>query len=181
MSIYNLAAKFGVPVGIVLTMMSACFIFSGNYPFLSTIQLLLLLVIPAMLYIKMRRVAATYPHFRKMAALWVFGIYSIIFGTLICALATAAYLLFLDPGFIERYLRETIASIESTPLASTYAPQLEIMKEAIRRRLLPSPMEFVVSMSWATSFFGSMLSLPLAFFTSRRTVRTMGSTITQNQ
>lgn len=168
-SIYYLASKAGVPVGMMLTAMSACFIFSRQAPSLSIVMMLIFLSIPGFMTFKMRMVAREYPEFRKLAALWVYGIYSFIFGTLICALLTAGYLLLVEPGFLYNYMSETVEGLSRSPLATEYSEQITVMRRALEQNLVPSPMEFVISIGWATCFGGSVLSLPLAAIVSRKT------------
>ena len=53
---------------------------------------------PVMLGFIMRRISRDEPSYMKISALWLGGIYSVIFGTLICCLLSALYLMFVDPG-----------------------------------------------------------------------------------
>lgn len=168
-SVYYRAAVFGLPLGLLLTAASACFILMQRIPFLATFILLILAFIPFFVYRGMKRLADGGGAFGRLATLWVFGIYSFIFGTLVCSLISAFYLVVFDPSFVYDSMNAAIDSLKSVPdAASVYAEQIDVMQRAIDRHLLPSPMEFVISMGWSSSFFGSMLSLPLAFLVSRK-------------
>ena len=63
---------------------------------------------PVMLGFIMRRISRDEPSYMKISALWLGGIYSVIFGTLICCLLSALYLMFVDPGFIHSYVGSAI-------------------------------------------------------------------------
>lgn len=167
-SVYKYAAEAGLPIGIYLSSMSACILFSLQFPFLPTIFTFLLAGFPFILLYFMRRMKRIEPSYSKFAPLWLFGIYSVIFGVLICSLLSGLYLTVVDPGFISRYVAETLAAIESSPLAPQYADTTDLMHKAIEEKMLPGSMEFVASMGWFTCFGGSMLSLILAYILRSR-------------
>lgn len=168
-SVYYQAANFGLSFGLLLTLASGCFIMMQRLPSLSVIiSVILIVCIPVYLYRGMIRLCRKNEIFSRFVTLWVFGIYSFIFATLICALITAFYLIIFEPTFIYDSMNSAIASLKSIPAADIeYSSQIDIMQKAVDRHLLPSPMEFVISMSWTSCFFGSMLSIPLAFLASR--------------
>ncbi len=161
-SIYSYAAEAGLPVGLYLSIMSACLLMSLRIEALPMLLLPLAAGFPVMLGFIMRRISRDEPSYMKISALWLGGIYSVIFGTLICCLLSALYLMFVDPGFIHSYVGSAIESIESSPMASEYAATTALMREAMEAHILPTSMEFVITMGWFTCFAGSMLSLLLA-------------------
>lgn len=175
-SVYKYAAESGVPVGIYLTAMSACFLLSLKIPLLPLVILPLALGFPFLLGRYMRRVAAAEPKYARFASLWLYGIYTVIFGVLICSLISALWLVFADPGFLHEYIVRTIAEMESLPDAARYAESTDIMREALEQGLVPSGTQFVASMAWLTSFGGSVLSLFLAWGVSSRGVKKFQST-----
>lgn len=158
------ASEKGVIMGMYLTAMSACVLLSLSFPSLPGALVPLTLCCPVMLWMLLRPLARNNPGDAAVSSLWLAGIYIFIFATLICGLLSASYLLFLHPGFIGEYMAASIASVEASPMAPAFAEQLEIMRTAQERHLLPSPMEFTVTMMWATAFFGSVVSLLVALF-----------------
>lgn len=167
-SVYKYAAEGGVPVGLCLTTMSACFLLSLRYDGLLILIPLLALVVPVLILRNMNRLLREQPYYGKFSALWLCGIYSIIFGTLICSLFTGVWLTFVDPGFVSDYVENAIEMMRATP-GSSYDDTIEVMETMIRRHMLPNGMELVASMAWTTCFFGSILSLFLAIgMTGRR-------------
>lgn len=162
-SIYRYAAREGVAMGAYLTATSFSLLLSLRFPWMELLILPLILGFPAVLAILMKRIADAEPAYRRLASLWLGGIYTVIFGTLICTLLSALWLRFADPSFIFSYVCEAITRIEASPLAPDYADTVALMRSAIDRRLLPNGMEFVSTLAWATAFLGSMASLLIAF------------------
>lgn len=170
-SVYKYAAEAGLPVGLYLSLMSACFLLSLEAPFLPTLLLPLAIGFPFLLAWHMRRMGRAEPSYMRVSALWLCGIYTVIFGTLICCLLSALYLVAVDPGFLGRYVSEALATIESGPAASQYADTAELIRKALDSKMVPTPTEFVSTMGWLTCFSGSVLSLVIAMIlsaTSRR-------------
>lgn len=161
-SIYKYAAEAGLPVGILLTAMSACILMGLRYPFLTSLLPPLAILFPVALWFLLKQIAKKEPEYLKVSALWLGGIYTVIFGTIICMLFSAAYIFYVEPGFVYEYVTSAIASIESSPMRDHYATTTALMREAIDARILPSGMEFVTTMGWTTCFFGSILSLIIA-------------------
>ncbi len=150
-SVYKYAAEAGLPIGIYLIGMSACVLFSLSMPALPMLVPLLALGFPVLL-----------GYYMKRSALWLFGIYSVIFGTLICSLFSALYLVVINPGFIASYVSTTLSTIEASPVAAEYVDMTTVMRSALESRRLPSGMQFVTTIGWFSCFVGSMLSMLLA-------------------
>lgn len=167
-SVYKYAAEAGLPVGVYLTAMSACLLLSLRIESLPVFMPLLALGFPFLLAYYMRRMARQEPAYSKFSALWLCGIYSVIFGTLICSLFSGIYLTVIDPGFIHSYIANALVEIESSPAAGEYAATTDMMRRALDGRMLPGGMQFVASMGWLTCFAGSMLSLVLALMLGGR-------------
>lgn len=166
-SIYKHAAESGIPIGLYLTALSGCLLLSLRIESLPLLMPLLILGFPFYLGYHMRRLSRRVPSYRRFSALWLYGIYSVIFGTLVCSLASGIYLTLIDPGFIHSYVANALQSIESSPVAGDYSSTTIMMRRALDSRLLPGGMEFVASMGWLTCFAGSMLSLILAAILGR--------------
>ena len=161
-SVYKYASEAGLPVGLYLTAMSACLLMSVRFPWLPTFIFPLALGFPVLLWYLMKRISDKEPAYLKVSALWLGGMYAVIFGTLICTLLSGLYLTFVEPGFMTSYVSNAISTLESSPMSSEYAPTIDLMREAIEARVLPSSMEFISGMGWFTCFAGSLLSLILA-------------------
>lgn len=170
-SVYKFAAEAGLPVGIYLICISACFLLSLRVTFLPMLIFPLILAFPFLLAYYMKRMVREEPAYDRFSPLWLFGIYTIIFATLICMLFSALYLTFVDPAFITNYVTGALESIQTSQAAEQYAATVEIMQEALDAHMLPSGSQFVTTMAWLTCFAGSMLSLILAALLSRRSAK----------
>ena len=166
-SIYKYASEAGLPIGLYLTLMSACLLLSIKFPFLPIFLLPLGIGFPFLLWIQMKRIAKEEPSYNKFSSLWLGGIYTVIFGTLIAFFLSALYIVFVEPGFVYLYINNAIDTIESTQMAGEYEASIKLMREAMDAHLLPSGLEFLTSMAWFTCFSGSILSLILSLFMSR--------------
>lgn len=161
-SIYKYSSEAGLPAGLYLTAMSACVFLSIKVPVLPMLFLLLLAGFPFFLSYLMMRLKREEPTYSKFSALWLFGIYTVIFGTLICSLFSGVYLTLINPSFLNDYVADALATIEASPMSGQYAETSDMMRRALDEHLLPGGMQYVVSMAWFTCFSGSMLSMILA-------------------
>ena len=162
-SIYKYASEAGLPAGLYLTVMSACLLLSVKFPGLPLVLFPLALGFPFILWMLMKRITREEPSYNKFSSLWLGGIYTVIFGTLICMFLSAIYIVVFEPGFVQLYVNNAIQAVESTPMADQYQQTITLMKEAMDAHLLPSGLEFLTTMAWFTCFAGSILSLVLSF------------------
>ncbi len=173
-SVYKYAAEAGLPIGLYLTLISGCFLFSVKYDFLSMLIFPLVVVFPIVLGCFMRRLAKVQPAYARFSPMWLFGIYSVLCGTLICSLLSALYLMFIDPSFMINYVENAISTIQASPMAAQYAPTVDMMRQAIDAHMLPSGLQLVATMGWFTCFSGSILSLFLSLILSQRRPKGQG-------
>ena len=161
-SIYKYAAENGIPLGLYLTLMSACLLMSLKFPVLPVFLLPLSIGFPFLLWYLLRKIGKEEESYMKFSSLWLGGIYSVIFGTVICLFLSSLYVTFIEPGFFVNYIKHSIEVIEASDISSQYGAGLTLMKEAIEAKLLPTSMEFLTTMAWLTCFAGCILSLILA-------------------
>lgn len=161
-SIYKYAAEAGLPVGLYLTLMAILLFVSIKIESATSLIFLLAAGFPFLLGYRMRRIAIAEPAYMKVSALWLGGIYTVIFGSLICALFSGIYLVFVDPGFINAMVMSAVYSLEGSPVAPEHSATISLMRDAVDAHLLPTGMEFVSTMGWLTCFSGSVLSLILS-------------------
>lgn len=146
-------------MGICLTVMSACVLLSLRFPVLPLFLPVLVVCFVVMLWRIIRRMASEERTYYKFSALWLCGIYTVIFGTLICSLFSGIYLTLIDPGFVHNYVASAVETIEQSPQASEYASTTEVLHRALDARMFPGGMQFVATMGWLTCFGGSILSM----------------------
>lgn len=168
-SVYKYSAESGLWAGACLAVMGFCMMFSQRHAGAGLLFFVLLLVFPFLLGRGMRDMAMTDPRYRKFSAMWLYGIYTIIFGVLVSSLITGFYVTVLNPGFAHDYFVQCIDTLRNAEGAAgginmRYADYVEELLEA---RMLPTGMEMIVSAAWLTCFSGSLLSLFVALVVSR--------------
>ncbi|MCH5225285.1 MAG: DUF4199 domain-containing protein [Muribaculaceae bacterium] len=166
-SIYKYASEAGLPIGLYLTLMSMCLLTSVKFPIAPMFMLPLMLGFPVVLWFQVKRISRLEPSYNKFSSLWLGGIYSVIFGTLICMFLSALYIVFIEPDFVGLYVGNALTAIESSPLAGEYENSVEMMRRAMDAHLLPTGLQFLTTMAWFTCFCGSILSLLMALIMSR--------------
>lgn len=166
-SIYKYASETGIPAGLYLTIMSACLLLSVKVPGLIILLLPLAIGFPFLLWMLMKKIVKSEPSYNKFSTLWLGGIYTVIFGSLICMFLSSLYVVFVEPGFVHLYISNAIEAAESTTMASDYSTTIAMMKEAMAAHLLPTGLEFLTTMAWFTCFSGSILSLLLSLIMLR--------------
>lgn len=167
-SVYGYGARLGLRMGAWLCAMSACLLLSVKLPAAIFLLLPLLLLLPVYHYRLMAGVWKAAPEHRNVSALWLLGIVIFVCGSLICALATGVEMLLFQPHFFPDYIRQTILTLQQAGMQAQYAEQIEFMHKMLEARVFPTPMQFVISMLWATTFSGSVISLVFAIMLQRR-------------
>lgn len=176
--ILGFAARTGLPMGLYLTLIAGCFFGSLYIDFLSITSLLLFGGLPVLLYYLLKPLT-TGEKPAKAAALWLAGIYCFLFGALIAGLASAIFLIFIEPGFMTMYLRQYLDTVDALPDPSIVAEQRAMVEQIIERKMVPTAMETVSSIIWTIGFFGSILSGIMALFMSRMSRRKTGSRVVE--
>lgn len=161
-SIYKIASEKGLPAGLYLSLMSACVLLSVKVPVLPMLLLPLVLGFPVMMWFLMRSIIREEESYNKFSSLWLGGIYTVIFGSLICMFLSSIYIVFFEPNFVNLYVNNALAAVESSPFSGEYEQSVALMREALEANILPSGLEFLTTMAWFTCFCGSILSLVIA-------------------
>lgn len=164
-SVYRHASEAGPVVALPLLVAAASMLLVNKFSAITVLMIPALVSVPFLLYRLMGRLASSGAGYGTYWPLWLFGIYSFIFATLICALASALYLVFIEPAFIVTYFNNALQGLEAMSGQSgapDFSTQIEVLRSAIERRMLPSSMELVASMSWLSAFGGAVLSAVVA-------------------
>ncbi len=172
-SVYRYGAEYGRYMGMYLIALSACFIGSSRLPVLSLVMAVMLIAFPVIIYFQLRNIYRESPHNRTFSALWTAGIMSTLCGCLICALATAAWLIYVQPNFFADYIRSAIQTIQLSDMRAEYQAETEMLQQALESGASPSPMQFVLSMVWSTVFLGSIISMVCSWVLIMRSRRSM--------
>ncbi len=161
-STYRYSSELGLWMGLYLFLMSACLLGSIHIQTLILLLFPLALGTPVVLYLLLNKVWRLEPGLRTLSAMWLTGIWTFIFGSLICAILSAGWILIFDPGFVDEYVLQNIKAMEQSPVAGNYTAELAQLNSMVEQGALPSPMQFIFTMIWSTSFAGSILSLLVA-------------------
>lgn len=159
-NVYRQGAEDGMSFGVLLTMISLAFIYSGASSVISVLAVVLLLLPPVALYWFQHRYATKVDKNADISALWMLGLMISLCGSLICGAVTYAWLQYVEPTFIYDQVQGAINVWKQVPEMSG-DPMLSDMQHAIDGGLLPSPIEFVMNMILLTTFLGSLQSLLL--------------------
>lgn len=161
-TVLGYSSENGIYVGLYLSLMSACLMWSIYFP--SSILLIFPLAcgVPVLVYYLMWRMYKSDVRYRRFSSLWAMGVFTFLFGALLCGVLTAGYILLFEPEFVSKYMQNAVAVMESSPVSSEYSIEINTLKKALDAGACPRPMQFVLAMLWTTAFFGSMLSVIMA-------------------
>ncbi len=170
-SLYSQAADDGLVMGIYLSALFVIAALSTHFSLLSLLVMTLIIGIPVVNYIRIRRTHITGMGQLTFSTLWMEGILMYIFASLICGVTTYVYLQFIEPGFIYTQAKSALVIYESVPELKD-SEIVTVMKQAIDQKLLPSPIQFVFQMMWLTTFLGSILSIFIALIAKAIRIKT---------
>lgn len=158
-SIFKYAARCGLPMGGYLSVMSVAMVFSDKVPLLSLVVLGMLLCTPVLVYKMLRARYVADDGTTDFSSLWMIGILTFIYGSLICTAVTYALLQWFRPDFFYDMAQMVIDQYSKVPAASD---MVDTLTKIVDKGLLPSTLEFLFQMFWLTSFLGSLLSAIVA-------------------
>lgn len=162
-------------MGLYLIVMSALLLVSVKIPLSLMVMSVMLLFFPVLLYRFLRRMYREAPTNRGFSAVWTAGIMITLCGSLICGIVTAAWMLTMQPDFFIDYLQQAIGIIEQSGREVEYAQEISMIRNAMNNGISLSPMRFVFSMMWATIFFGSVISMLIAWLLRYRSIAVLNS------
>lgn len=161
-SVLKRGADDGFAVGIVLCAIFLLSAYSVRTPMLSVPALVFVLFVPVMAYKLMRRDYLRLPSMRFFSALCMHGICMFFFGSLLLAAVMYVFMRYVQPDYLTDTMQQAIDAYNTigTPQAREAAHMLQMM---IDKHLLPSAISLAVTSIWSTTFFGSILSMILAW------------------
>lgn len=166
-SVFRCAAENGVSFGIYLSVIFFTCIYGTSSPLISMIGFVMIFTAPIMLFRYMRKFYKTHPDSSPITTLWSLGTFTTLFGSLICALVSYIWLQYVVPTFIIDQAKMAIATYEQIPeLANNEF--VELLRKAVKEKLLPSPITIVLQLIWATTSLGVIGSIFIAPFAKIR-------------
>lgn len=160
-SLTKCAMEYGLYMSVYLLIIFFCFI-NSQLPFIGTILMALIIILPFFLYKLMIRYAlsisyaqTTFPH------LWLFGIMLMIFSSIPAGLVQYIYHQYVNPEWFGQQME-----IIKTSFASIENPDNLItdLKQQIESIVEPTAIQLAIQYMWLTAFFGTFASLLAAPF-----------------
>ena len=162
---YYQGARAGVPIGLYFVAMFFLFVLMTKLAFASAVLMLMMVCLPIAVYATMRTTVGRTRGKVVWSSLWMQGIMSFLFGSVICGLVTMVYLKFVEPNFLVDLFQMCIDTYASIP-GKEAEQATEMLQNIVKHGGVPTATSFTMSMFWLTAFSGSMLSLFLALIAS---------------
>lgn len=172
---YKRGADNGIVMGIYMSV--TCCVWSyavfdtGATPMLGLLGMVLALGVPGLLFIMMRRSFVKDDGLTPLAALWMEGIMTFIFGGLIALVAGYVFMRFVQPDYLanlyELMHRSLLTAAKNSQGADAeqyrqIAANFQVMVE---RGEMPDALGLLVNMMWGIAFSGCIVSLLVALLT----------------
>jgi len=165
-SVYRLGAEDGLVMGPLLALTVLLIGASAYVPVLFFAAIAAMIAVPTFAYILLARSFKARP-FSTFSALWLQGICTFFFGSLIMAVASYVCMRWLYPTFIADQINavvEIYGAIDD-PDARSMASMLQ---KASETKSLPTPIEVSLEMIYMAVFSGSLLSMVLSLVVRSR-------------
>lgn len=163
-SVYRRGADDGFIFGVYLSLM---FIFQAlaivhNSTLLSLLTLIMMLAVPAVIYFFLRRAYIADGRRSSFSALWLQGICTFFFGSLLMAVTVYVYTRLVQPNFMPEAfesLRQAYAMIDTDEAQQ----MVRWIENAQKHHLYPPASQLAVAFIWGAVFTGSILSMIISF------------------
>jgi hypothetical protein len=165
-SIYKRSAEYGVPFGAYLSVLTISGIYSDKLSVLTILSLAMLIAIPFIVYRYQRRTFLQEGGTTEFAALWMMGILTFIYGSLLCCLVSYFVLQYLRPGYLYEQAQIAINTYKAIP-GMQNSDIVRVLQQAIKNNMLPTAIQFLFNLFWVGTFCGSVLSALLAFIAEK--------------
>ena len=167
---YKRGADDGVTFAIYLTALFFASIYSIDVPLLSFVVLLLVLGVPFMIYMYLRRAYVADKGFTLLSGLWMHGIMIFLCGSALSAVVQVIYLKWLNPHYISDMVKTAIDLYSQLP-GENAERMTDILQKIIDNNMVPSAISIVMEMLWLSVFSGSLLSVLMALLVRARPVK----------
>lgn len=165
-SIFQRAGEWGIPFGLYLACAAMTYIFSDYFQPLSLLFIVMCACVPMVVYFFQRRKFIEDDGFTEYAGLWMLGIMLFLLGTLVASFIVYLVLQHVRPTFMYDQAQVIINTSQQVP-GVIDDELLQIIKRMVDEKLMPTPIEIVMSMYWLVTFMGSLISAITAFIAHR--------------
>lgn len=162
-SIYRRGAEDGAIFGVYLSVLFIVTAMSmtGMSMLASLAGLALIVAVPAVIYVFLRRSYFADERRSTFSALWLHGICIFFFGSLLMALTSYVYMRILHPEFIPEMLAAARSFYDSLG-TDEGREMVKMIDQVVKNHLYPTPGEASVEIIWTAVATGSILSMLLS-------------------
>lgn len=154
-------ARNGLTFGLFMTAMYFAMLFSTRSMLINLMALGLMLYAPVYLYNLVRADHVRLRGAYSTGSLWLDGLLTTVFGSLIAAAALLIFLRWIHPGFLYEEIMNSLEIIRRSGNAAS-VDMAATIERALDNGLSLSPAMFAMSMMWLAAFLGSIFSLAIA-------------------
>ena len=165
--IVTYAMEYGIYLGIFLTVKFAVTTQSARWAALNVLSPFLLAALPCLVYGLRRRFRNRMQGQAGFSHLWLFGILLFFFGSLLSGVAEYVFYRFIDPLYLQQLIASVLDTL-GTLSRMQDSPFLEMMRQGLEKGGAPSAIEMVYQTILSNLFFGSLLSMLLAWVVKSR-------------
>lgn len=158
---YRRGADDGLVMGVYFMVMFFTSIFSGALPLLSLLSVGMMVAVPGVVYVMMRRYHRSLGVASSFAMLWMYGVVLFFCGMLLAGAVLVAYLRWVSPEYISDQLAQ-LASLEGEMPGSVMDDAAGLAQQMIDAGFVPTAISIVSEMIMLAIVTGSMLSLVLS-------------------
>jgi len=165
-SIYQRAARWGVPFGLYMAVTAATGICGDLLPGMALLSLVMLVGTPVLVYRYQRRQFIDEDGMSEYAALWMLGILLFVLGAIIASLIVYLLLQYGRPGYLTTQMQAMIDTYSAMPQFKD-DETLRTLQRMLDKGMMPTPIEMVFNAYWFITFTGSMTSAVTALLAQR--------------
>lgn len=159
---YQRGAEDGTLLGVYLSVMMACSIAAPSVPLLGLLSTLMMVAVPAVDYVMLRRYYVQERAMVPVSSLWMQGIIAFSCAALITFALTFIYMRWINPSYLTDTIESAIAVLTASGDAEMKAMASQITTSIEQGGNPITPITYCFTMIWATVFSGSILSLVMA-------------------
>lgn len=159
--------EYGIYLGIFLAVKFVVTTQSTRFVALNVLSQLLLVALPFVVYGLMKRYQNEEEGRAGFSQLWLFGIFLFFFGSLLSGVVEYVFYRFIDPLYLNRLISSALDAMAAL-IQVQDSPFLQMMREGLEKGGAPSAIEMVYQTILSNVFFGSLLSILLAWIVSRK-------------
>jgi len=139
-------------------------VFTTEVPSLGLLAIAGFIAVPWMVWTLLRRRWTARQVPEQFSAVWLHGICTFLFGSIILALFIYLTFNYIKPGWIETQTLEAARRLAAQPDSAEEAHKII---QIVEKGLLPSPIRIAVSSIWLVAFTGSLWSMIFAAILTR--------------